>query len=182
MVYYGERLRSVWVSMRKIVFIASMFLVVSLLLSACNGYTKEIEEVVKNSNLDFKLTEDEMNLDYSDNYEKLEGFGCYSLLSEDGLTRYTISGYPDCLDEYKLTGFSTYDPKYSIFGICVGGDPDNAIAILEERSYKKVEKKSDLTTSVYKKGKVFIQIFAENDEINFLSVYLDITNKKNVVF
>jgi len=171
--------------MKAIAFIASMFLAVSLLFNACSQtarYTKEIKEVMENSNLDFKLTEDDENLDYSDKYEKAEGFGCYSLLSEDGLTRYTVSGYPDCLDEYKLTGFLTYDSKYSVFGFRVGDDPDSAITILEERSYKKVEEKSSLTTFVYKKGKVFIQVFAENDEIKSISIYLDISNKKNVVF
>lgn len=171
--------------MKVIVFITSLFLAISLFLSACGkdaGYTKEIDDLIQNSNLDFKLTEDEANLDYSDKYEIMGGFGCYSLLSEDGLTKYTVSGYPDCLDEYKLTGFSTNDSKYSIYGIQVGGDPENALTLLEEYSYKKVEEKSNLTVSVFKRGKVFIQIFAENDIIKSLSIYLDITNKKNVVF
>lgn len=171
--------------MKVIVFITSLFLAVSLFFSACSetaGFTKEIEELVENSNLDFKLTENETNLDYSDKYEKMEGFGCYSLLSEDGLTRYTVSGYPDCLDEYKLTGFSTYNSKYSIYGISVGGGPEAAIAMLEELSYKKLKDRSSDNTSVFKKGKAFIQIFAENGEIKSLSIYLDITNKKNVVF
>lgn len=58
----------------------------------------------------------------------------------------------------------------------------SAQTILEELLYKRVENRSDLTTSVYKKGKVFISIFSENDEIKFLSIYLDITIKNNVVF
>lgn len=171
--------------MKVIVFMTSLFIMTSLFLSACSqsaGYTKEIEDLVENSNLDFKLTEDEVSLDYSDKYEKAGGFGCYSLLSADGLTRYNVSGYPDCLDDYKLTGFSTSDSKYSIYGISVGGDPDAAITILEKLSYKKIKDRSSDNTSVFKKGKVFIQIFAENGEIKSLSIYLDTTNKKNVVF
>ena len=171
--------------MKVTAFVATLFLVMSLFFSACSekaGFTKEIEDLVENSNLDFKLTEDEMNLDYSDKYEKQGGFGCYSLISDDGLTRYTVSGYPDCLDDYKLTGFSTYDSKYNIYGMSVGGDPEAAITTLEELSYKKVEDRSNNAASTYKKGKVFIQIFAENDEIKSISIYLDITNKKNVVF
>ncbi len=171
--------------MKTTALIASMFLVTCLLFSACTaqtGQTNEINELIENSNLDFKLTENEMNLDYADNYEKQEGFGCYSLLSDDGLTRYTVSGYPDCLDEYKLTGFSTSDSKYSIYGIHVGGDSEAAITILEELSYKKNKDRSSDYNLVYKKGKVFIQIFAENGETKSLGIYLDITNKKNVVF
>ena len=47
------------------------------------------------------------------------GFGGYALNSEDGLTSYSIGGYPDCLDDYHIIYFTTKDNKYG-FGFSIG--------------------------------------------------------------
>lgn len=167
-------------------FIVALILIMSLMFSACgkDGMTKEIEELNENSNLDFRLAVSESELNPPEDFElwKYEDFGAYSLHSSDGLTKYWVSGYPDVLNGLKLTSFSTTDPKYSIFGIHVGGDPDNAIETLKEYSYQLMKKESDENMMKFKKGKVYIRIYIEDGRIWSLDAYLNATNKKNVVF
>jgi hypothetical protein len=143
------------------------------------GYTNEIKELNANCNLDFKLAKDEKKLKNKNNFIKIPGWGGYRLESKDRLTSYTISGYPDCLDGYKVTGFQTEDSKYSVYDISVGENVDNAIAKLESKSYKK-----DVSTElmVYKKGKVTIMITDRESKISRLSIGIFITNKNGIVF
>lgn len=165
-------------------FIITVLLMMTLVISACSqdGVTSEIDELNGNSNLDFEMTAYESKLESAEGYESYPGFGCKSYRSSDGLTIYTVSGFPDCLDSYRLTGFSTSDPKYNIYGIYVGMDLENASEILKEQKYRKVEEDSEIDRIDFRRGKVTIRLFYKNNEISTLDVFLRTTNKKNVVF
>lgn len=165
-------------------FIISILLMMSLVFSACSqdGVTNEIEELNKNSNLDFEMTAYESQLESAEGYESFPGFGCNSFRSSDELTTYTVSGFPDCLDSYRLTGFSTSDPKYNIYGIHVGMDLESVSAILKEQKYQRIEEDNDISRLDFSRGKVTIRLFHNNNEISSMSVFLKTTNKNNVVF
>lgn len=166
-------------------FIVIVILIVSLVFSACSqsGVTKEIVELNQNSNLDFEMVAYQSEIESAEGYTAYPGFGCSSFRSSDELTTYTVSGFPDCLDSYRLTGFSTSDPKYNVYGIHVGMDLESAIAILKDQKYKKIEEDSSTYTLKFSRGKVTIRLSHDSqNEICALDVYLKTTNKKNVVF
>ncbi|MDR1093922.1 MAG: hypothetical protein LBL66_07220 [Clostridiales bacterium] len=103
------------------------------------------------------------------------GFGCYTLNSADGLTNYTVSGYPDCLDGYKVTSFHTEDGKYKLFGFSVGDTRESAEAALTAQGYTAREQ------DLYVLGKIRFTLFGQ-ENIESISVRLETTNKQGVDF
>ena len=165
-----------------LILIVLFILTTSSCSTNISGYTNEIEDLNVNSNLDFNFAEDEKDIKEVDEFKKVGGFGCYLLTSKDSLTNYIIGGYPDCLDRYKVIGFQTQNPIYSIYGVSVGINVADAIELLESKSYKKDPENSNECRLIYKNGKVTISVTIESSHVSELSVRLEVTNKNNVQF
>jgi hypothetical protein len=91
--------------------------------SKSTDVSKEIQFFNENSNFDYNLGESYTGL--IEGFTKIEGFGSFGLKSEDGLTEYLFSGYPDVLDAYVLTSIKTKSPKYNLCGYYIGQNIKN---------------------------------------------------------
>lgn len=154
------------------------FVIYSIVTSTMKN---EINDINKNSNLDFQLADDIDNYTIKE-FEKEEGFGGYALVNKNKLTRYSVGGFPDCLDDYKIVGFETEETKYDIYGISVGDTFDKVVPVLEAHSYNKEEENSNDYVMVFINGKVRIHIFLNGSVIVKLAILLNVTNKENVQF
>lgn len=67
------------------------------------------------------------------------GWGVYDLISADELTKYTVNGYPDCQDDYRITYFSTADSKYRVWNIGVGSHLDEVRHTLRNHKLKELK-------------------------------------------
>lgn len=113
-----------------------------------------------------------------DNFVFEAGHGCFSLVSNDKKTKYTASGYPDVVDEYRVTGFYTEDDKYLALGIKIGDNIDDAKAILIKERFIYDEKNDR-----YEGARIRVVLTSDdNDNINSIRVIVYSTNKENIEF
>lgn len=168
--------------MKRKVFL--LLLAVVLCLSGCAD-SNYVLELNNSFNGEFSLAA-EPPADGMEGFERAGGFGCYMLISLDGtenerLTEYTISGYPDCLDDYKVTSIKTKDAKYKLFGFSVGSPMPEGQNALAANGYKIQSTETSGWGYAYKKGKINIRLFG-SDTIGMIWIQLDITNRTGVVF
>lgn len=174
-----------------LIILVVLLAVCATLLSACrkNVGAQTISQLNGDTNFDFKFA-----LQYNVNaggaeYEPFDiehGFGCEILQSKDGLTRYTIAGYPDVTDKFCLVSVRTEDSKYSVFGFSVGMARADAERRLSDVGYITMEATeqsfgSSLHGIRMKKDGVNIMLWGDQT-ITAISISLDVTNKDNVVF
>jgi hypothetical protein len=108
------------------------------------------------------------------------GFGCYAYKSADGLTSFGVSGYPDALDAYRVTDFSTEDGYYTVFGFSVGDTRAKAEDALARNGYKKI-KDSDAASPRFALGRIRIWLLG-GETITRIDVRLESTNIRHAVF
>lgn len=168
-----------------IVVVIIMLIICITTLSACGNKAKYIDELNATFNGEFKLAEKAPSDPNSiEGFIYEGGFGGYALNSEDGLTSYSIGGYPDCLDDHHIIYFTTKDDKYEVFGFSIGDSIEKAAGILSEKGYR-VQEEFDhgkiMTLSI-----IGISFFSDNSRgvgnITSIFIRLDITNKQGVMF
>ncbi len=172
---------------------AQTVIAILLLLSLCAcSLTEEelreraVNQLNKNSDLPFGLTQPEAELEDTDTYRQGGGWGCRSIFDDD--IDILLSGYPDCLDEYHITEIRLLTPKYSIFGIHVGDAPERAGELLEPKGYELVpDVRGWGVDAYYLKDGVFIYLefgYLEDGQkvISGLTAYVLTTNIEGVDF
>lgn len=163
-----------------IVCLITLLAVCFSFLSGCADKNEMyIQDLNDNFNGEFKFAEAVQDESSDESFLHVPGFGGYSLESVDGLTAYDIGGYPDCLDDAKVIRFETENAKYKIFGFSVGDSMTDGKVSLTGHDYTVSETLQ--TGVIYTLGKIRI-CFSGGDIINSISIILEVTNKKGVVF
>ena len=150
-------------------------------LAACSGKSstdKAIEEVNQNCDVPFDLTLPESELQNTDEYIRNEGFGGYSLATDD--VSFSLGGYPDVLDDYHIVEYQIKTTKYSLFGLSVGCSLDAADQVMEQYGYTISDE--DTWWSRYTKNRVRIGVSLNGGVVATFHVSVEATNKENVVF
>jgi hypothetical protein len=178
--YMAERRRS----MKKIIL--SIFAFILIFVSSCSHNTvNAIDEINENMNLPFPITLAEENLEYGNEYDKWEGFGGYTL-NKEGLL-FSVSGWPDVLDDYHVTEYRFTSNEYSVFDISVGNTIDNAVSVLKKQGYIRDKKEeAEFGGQFYtfqKNSQIKITLQVDEDD-NIFEIWMEAitTNKQNVVF
>lgn len=160
---------------------AFVALLLCMSLAACSGQSKKdaaIEEINGNCDVPFALTLPETELQNTDGYVKMQGFGGY-LLENDDLS-FTIGGYPDVLDEYHVTGYQIKSAKYTLMGLQTGCPLDEADKAMKEKGF--TISTEDNRWSRYEKSGVRIGVELNGDAVAVFHVSVEVTNKQKVVF
>lgn len=131
-----------------------------------------------NSNVPFTLTQPESALKNINEYTMINGFGGYILENNDLSIK--VSGYPDCLDKYHVTGYEIKSSRYTFMGLQVG-------CSLEE--LEGVMKKYGFTSSIensweeqYTKNGVSIGVSLNGNIVTIFHVSVEVTNKQEISF
>lgn len=179
----------------------SLILVLTLLLViflSCSG-TKATPEMPEDTGLEFWITQDVAEVDFSDYYEivgwmgasQYYGSGYLPALDKDGhevdpeyYVKYMITAWPDYADggEY-ITSIDFNDPKVAVYGLTVNSSFEEFERIFSDMGY-------ELSID---SSKIFEQYTASKKGINFslsetvdgersFSIYAEITNKKGIVY
>lgn len=164
-----------------------------LLLSVCAcSLTEEelreraVDQLNKNSDLPFGLTQPKEDLGDASAYRQGGGWGCESLFDDD--IDMLLSGYPDCQDAYHITEIRLMTPKYSIFGLRVGDAPERARELLLPVGYELVpDVRGTGEEAYYLKDGVFLHMefgYQEDGQkiISELTAYVLTTNVEGVDF
>jgi|GEM_PF-2502483 len=157
-----------------------------------------IAEVNEGSMFPFPLGLPETELEYGEEYERGEGFGCFSI-RKDG-TWISIAGWPDCLDDYHVIEYRLTDSTYSVFGISVAEPPNEGETHITTGSHEFTEQQlakrgyeKSTETDIWNDGSgryvyikddaVKISLHVDADGVIYeIWATLVVTNKENVVF
>ncbi len=146
-------------------------------LRAAGETAKFINE---NSDFDFSLFTPWNSAKNNTSYKILNGFGGAGLESNDGLTVYNFSGYPDALDEWVMTNFYTYDPEHSIIGMsCTMTSGDAEEKLTDAGFLRNNENASDI---VYSRDGWRINLSVSGGVVIKIRVSFDTTNVEGVIF
>ena len=170
--------------MKRIAQTAMAFLLL-LILCACGLSDEErreraIAELNENSDLPFALTLPETELGDVGAYQQGGGWGCCSLENPD--IYLTLSGYPDVMDPYHITGCHLRTARYSLFGLRVGDERARAREVLEPWGYRSVPGGSAWADACYEKDGITIQFDFREGKVFFIMVSVESTNIEGVVF
>lgn len=158
---------------------------VLLLLCACGLSEEErleraLDELNRNSELPFALTQPEAELGDTSGYWESWGFGCRGLHNDD--VYILLSGWPDVLDDYRVTDIHLLSPQYAIFGLRVGDAAERAAEVLEPRGYELVPDVRGWGDTYYIKDGVIIHLEYHGETISDLTAYVQSTNVEDVDF
>lgn len=150
-------------------------------LTSFSGHNKRNEtigEINRNCNVPFALTLPESSLENIKEYSMIGGFGSYLLENED--VSVTISGYPDCLDKYHITGYQIKTPKYIFMGLQVGCSLEAIGKVMNLKGFM-ISTESSRWREYIKNG-VRIGISLKDKAVTIFHISVDVTNKKDVSF
>ena len=159
---------------------------VLLLLCACGLSEEErreraLDELNRESELPFALTQPEAELGDTGGYDRLEGYGCWGIHNDD--VNITLSGWPDVLDSYHVTGMRLLSPRYSVLGLRVGDAAERAEELLESMGYEPLpEVVRGSGDTCYTRDGVLINLEYQGETISGLTVYVQSTNVEDVYF
>lgn len=159
---------------------------VLLLLCACGLSEEErleraLDELDRNSELPFALTQPEAELGDTSGYGEWQGFGCWGIYNDD--VDVTLSGWPDVLDSYHVTDMHLLSPRYSALGLRVGDAAERAEELLESMGYKPLpEVVWGSGDTCYTRDGVLINLEYQGEAISGLTVYVQSTNVEDVDF
>lgn len=159
---------------------------VLLLLCACGLSEEErleraLDELDRNSELPFALTQPEAELGDTSGYGEWQGFGCWGIYNDD--VDVTLSGWPDVLDSYHVTGMHLLSSRYSVLGLRVGDAAERAEELLESMGYKPLpEVVRGSGDTCYTRDGVLINLEYQGETISGLTVYVQSTNVEDVDF
>lgn len=165
---------------------AALMLLAALLLSLPTPEERVLTELGENCDVPFLLTTPATALPDLPGSLRTDGFGCYALENED--LSLTLSGYPDALDPFCLTGFTLRSPRYALFGLRVGDTLDAAEQSLTRQGYQPLREETgtDWTRPLqhYTKGPLCVSLGLSEDleRLSSLTVSIAVTNRETVVF
>lgn len=156
-------------------------LFICVCLTSFSGHSKKnetIREINRNCNVPFALTLPESALKNIKEYSRIGGFGGYLLENED--VSVTISGYPDCLDKYYVTGYQIKTPKYIFMGLQVGCSLEAVDEVMSQKGFM-ISTESGCWKEYVKNG-VRIGVSLKDKVVSIFHIAVDVTNKKDVSF
>ncbi len=168
-----------------------------LTFSACTK-TPEIPPKSESKNLEFWITENVENADFSKHTEILGWFGArqfYGLgyapaFDEDGnetlpeiYVTYLISAWPDYADGGQfVTQIEFTDPKVEVFGLSVNSSFEEFETVFEELGYEVVSSEMGTVTGrVASKDGISFSLQKTNEEVVFF-IRARVTNRENIIF
>jgi hypothetical protein len=168
-----------------------------VIFSSCAGKETTLE-MPEDTTLEFWITQDVADVDFSDYYEILGGMGATQYygsgylpaLDEDGYivepeyyVKYTITAWPDYADggQY-ITSINFNDPKVTVYGLTVDSSFDEFEQIFSEMEYE-LSKDSSKNSERYTASKKGISFSLETvDGKQNISINAEITNKKGIEY
>lgn len=166
-----------------------------MILSSCsqNKTDKILEDLKNHSNFTYELNTtvtDEIRSHFS----VFEGFGMYTLvdpsidLNEDDInlfmsnnpvTYYDVSGYPDCTDEYVITRIYTSDPSINVYDYSVGDiyDEEEIRLFMDTIGFEKL----DSIVNVFENEDVRIRLYFDNENI-INKIVVELVSSCSVIF
>lgn len=178
----------------------ALILVLTMLLfnfTSCSGI-ETTPEMLEDTNLEFWITQDVAETDFSDYYEIVGWFGARQYYGsgylpasdEDGYevdpeyyVKYKITAWPDYADGGKyITSIDFNDPKVTVYGLTVDSSFDEFERIFSQMGYELSKDSSENfeRNTASKKG---ISFSLETiDGKRSFSIYAEVTNKKGIVF
>ncbi len=168
---------------RLIFFIASLAalaLLVVLIVAVKSCVEKNvIQDFNDSAALPIALGTPETELDDVSAYEKVEGFGCYRL-QDDGLS-YELSGYPDVLSGYHVTGITVTSGDYEIYGVRVGSAyPEDQLALMKSHGFTPSD--GTRASRKFENGKLSVTFQLQENTVVGITVALRTTNITGVQF
>lgn len=182
--------------MKQIVLILALTMLL-IIFSSCSGKETTLE-MPEDTTLEFWITQDVEDADFTDYNEILGGMGAIQYygsgylpaLDEDGYivepeyyVKYTITAWPDYADggQY-ITSIDFNDPKVTVYGLTVASSYDEFEKIFNEMGYELSEDSSKISEryTASKKGISFVLETVDGKQ-NF-SINAEITNKKGIVY
>lgn len=114
------------------------------------------------------------------NYRELGGFGARYFEHLDERLTLVYSGFPDVLDDYKLTSIRVNSGPYSVYGLSIGDDMVTVQNTMTSSGYEEIIGGS---TYYYRRGKLVVS-FRKDYKGLVESFYIEVesTNKDDVVF
>ena len=108
------------------------------------------------------------------------GFGCFTLENQD--VCYTLSGYPDVLDEYHVTEIQLLSTKYHIYGVTLHDDLQTALEAFQSYGFTEDESRSNDTRLVLTQENVGLVLEASDGILIGLRIGVTATNVEGVDF
>ncbi len=182
--------------MKQIAFILVLIMVL-VDFSSCSDKETTLE-MPEDTNLEFWITQDVKDVDFSDYYEIIGWFGAEQYygsgylpeLNEDGYevdpeyyVKYMITAWPDYSDggQY-ITSIDFNDPNITVYGLTVDSSYDEFERIFSEMGYE-LSKDSSGTFVRYTASKNGISFSLETvDGKQSFSINAEVTNKTGIVF
>lgn len=168
-----------------------------VIFSSCTG-RETTPEMPDRTTLEFWITQDVADTDFSDYYEiigwigakQYYGSGYLPALNEDGYeadpeyyVKYKITAWPDYADggQY-ITSIDFNDPKVIVYGLTVDSSYDEFERIFSEMGYE-LSIDSSETSERYTASKKGISISLEIvDGKHSFSIHAEVTNKKGIEY
>jgi hypothetical protein len=168
-----------------------------VILTSCSGKETTLE-MPEDTNLEFWITQDVAETDFSDYYEIVGWFGAKQYygsgylpaIDEDGYevdpeyyVKYMITAWPDYSDGGKyITSIDFNDPKVTVYGLTVDSSFEEFERIFSEMEYE-LSKESSEFFERYTATKKGISFSLENvNGKRSFSINAEVTNKKGIDF
>ena len=182
--------------MKQIALILALTMIL-INFSSCSGIGTTLE-MPEDTNLEFWITQDVAETDFSGYYEIVGWFGASQYygsgylpaFDEDGYevdpehyVKYKITAWPDYADGGKyITSIDFNDPKVTVYGLTVDSSFDEFERIFSEMGYELSKDSSEIFEryTASKKG-VSFSLETVNGKRGF-SINAEVTNKKGIVF
>lgn len=114
------------------------------------------------------------------NYRELGGFGARYFEHLDDRLTLVYSGFPDVLDDYKLTNISVKSGPYSVYGLSIGEKIEVVQNTMTSSGYKEI---IGGATYYYRRGKLVVTFRKDyKGQVESFSIEVESTNKDDVVF
>ncbi len=182
--------------MKRFVIVLAITIILATLFS-CSG-TEKIPEKPEDTTLEFWITQDVSETDFSDYYEILGWFGArqyygsgyQSIIGENGYevepeyyVKYKITAWPDYADggQY-ITSIEFNDPKVIVYGLTVDSSLEEFEQVFSEKGYELSKDSSEMNDryTATKKG-ISFSIETVDGKRSF-SIHAEVTNKEGIVF
>lgn len=182
--------------MKQIAFILALIILLAD-FSSCSG-TKTTNKMPEDTNLEFWITQDVSETDFSDYYEIVGWFGASQYYGsgylpesdEDGnkiepeyYVKYLITAWPDYADGGKyITSIDFNDPKVTVYGLTVDSSFNEFERIFSEMGYEITKDSSELVErNTATKNGISFSLETVAGKRSF-SINAEVTNKKGIEF
>lgn len=140
---------------------------------------KYIEELNDNSNLGVELNQDSgLTVEEAKQYHVDQPY----VITVDGkFTEYYCFRYPNNEAPLSITQISIGDEEYDVFGIHLGDNPEESIAVLSDWGYEEEDYPVDHAYK-YIKGDINVILYYEEDIISRIVVSLAVDTEDGVMY